>query len=117
MSESRLSYVISHEAHYKSVIKGREINVQREALTENGHHDGVHWEFHFQWHDFGDHGDAVQVKLFDDAWQAFTEVPELFAALSARHTGPEGTVSMPPAAVAALLDEHGFTDITERERP
>ena len=117
MSDSRLSYIISHEAHYKSVVDGREINVHREALTEDGEHDGVYWEFGFKWHDFDSHGTAVQLKMFDDAWQAFTEVPELFAALSARHTGPDGTVSMPPAAVAALLDEHGFTDMTPRERP
>lgn len=113
MSESRLSYVISHEAHYKSVVKGREINVQREALTEDGHHDGVHWEFGFEWHDFGSRGDAVQVKLFDDAWVAFSEIPEFFQALARRCTS-EGMASMPPAAVAALLDEHGFTDITPR---
>lgn len=117
MSGSRLSYVISHEAYYRSVIDGREINVQREALTKDGHHDGVHWEFGFEWHDLPSHGDAVQLKMFDDAWQAFSEIPELFAALARRHTGPDGTVSMPPAAVAALLDEHGFTDTTPREQP
>jgi hypothetical protein len=91
MNDSRLSYVISHEAHYKSVIKGREINVQREALTEDGQHDGVYWEFHFEWHDFGSHGDGVQLRMFDDAWQAFTEVPELFAAVCA--TRSDGTVA------------------------
>ena len=116
MSTSRLSYVISHEAYYSDVVKGREINVQREALTEDGEHDGVHWEFGFEWHDFDRHGEAVQVKLFDDAWVAFNEIPEFFQALARRSTVEGSMPSMPPAAVAALLDEHGFTDITPRER-
>jgi hypothetical protein len=114
MSASRLSYVISHEAHYKSVVKGREINVHREALTEDGKHDGVYWEFGFEWHDLPSHGDTPQLRMFDDSWAAFAEVPELFAALARRHTADGNNVSMPPAAVAALLDSLGFTDVTPR---
>lgn len=121
MTSSRLTYIVSHEAHYASVVDGQEINVSRQALNDVGGDDGVHWEFTIRWHVF-DKGTARErsvprVEMFDDSWQAFLEAPALFAELAARADADPGFHRTPPVSppdIAAMLDELGFIDRTPR---
>lgn len=112
---NRLTYTISHEAWYWDTVprdnnETAEITVHREALSSGGSHDGVHWEFTISWRDLGGVGPCPKVGVFDDAFAAFTEIPEFFAGLE-KLTSP-----IMPEHVVALLDSLDFTDVTERER-
>lgn len=70
---------------------------------------GVFWEFTITQGDAG--GAELRVKLFDDAWGAFTEIPEFFAGLAA--LGRDASVE----EVVDLLTSLGSVDATVRERP
>lgn len=94
----RLTYTIPHEAYYKSAFTDVSIGVQKSA-----NEGGVAWEFSIVQH--GNVG--LRVEIFDDAWQAFTEIPEFFAELAkAGRTTLDG--------VREILDDLGFADRTQR---
>lgn len=95
------AYVISHEAWYANVVKGREINIQ--AASREG---GVAWEFVAEEVDLGEKS-AVRVCVFDDAFDAFTQIPEFFAAL----------VERKPTTLREVADGLGAKDVTERTGP
>ncbi|MFE5290407.1 hypothetical protein ACFRAQ_36135 [Nocardia sp. NPDC056611] len=109
-ADCRLTYTISHEAWYftaAAALSGDEqphLNVHSSA--EDG---GVAWEFRIR-----EGGlksiPSTQIVMFDDAYAALTQVPELFAALAAER--PRDV-----AAVIAILDRLGAQDITERTDP
>ena len=116
--ESRLTYTVTHEAWYASsavqTLPGPyEVGVHREALDRAGQGSGVHWEFVIEWHDFkhlnDSHTYTPRVAVFNDAWQAFIEVPDLFAALA--QDKPKTVKD-----VTDILDRLGFIDTTERQR-
>lgn len=98
------AYVVSHEAWYASVVKGRQIWIQ--AASREG---GVAWEFAVEEEDLGGQP-HVRVEIFDDAFAAFAQIPEFFAALAERK--PDDLLK-----VADLLDEVGAKDTTERTGP
>jgi hypothetical protein len=103
--DAAFTYVISHEAWYSGVVKGREINVQ--AAHEEG---GVYWEFSVEEVDLGQQQPSIRVKVFDDAFAAFAQIPAFFAALAA-----DQVASL--AGVVAVLDRLGAADVTERTGP
>jgi hypothetical protein len=113
MDESRLSYVVSHEAWYwpASNITGdvASVSIMREALTD-GAHDGVHWEWTVKWVLLGG-SVAAEVSMFDDAWAAILEVPELFGRLASLAPNPT------PDVVVRMLADSGFHDATVRVDP
>ena len=86
------------------------VTIWREALTSDGEHDGVHWEFSIDWIDLS--GRAVpQLDMFDDAWVAFNEVDmipffEMLAEWNDKNVTPE--------EVTTFLASSGFTDTTDR---
>lgn len=74
--------------------------------------EGVEYEFTLNWYDFtlSPHKEAVhmRVEVFEDALQAFTDMPELWELLSEYHEEDPG-----PNEVASLLaNELGWKDST-----
>lgn len=106
---SRLTYIVMHEAFPKQYNE-HEVNIARQAVTDEGHDDGVHWEFHVRWMTVG--GDSVpRIEMFDDAWQAFLEVPQLFVALGENAdtvVPPRRGDSLTVERLTTLLDRLGF---------
>lgn len=98
------AYVISKEAWYADVVRAPEVNVS--ASAEDG---GVAWEFSVEEVDLGSHT-AIRVKVFDDAFAAFEQVPGFFAALAA-----EKPLTL--AEIVGILDRLGARDTTERVNP
>lgn len=96
-----LRYTIIHEAWYRHVTESIEIVVGR--YDPDG---GCYWEFTVR--KVGDIG--VRVDVFDDAWAAFTEIPEFFARLAA--IGRRATLD----DVRGILDGLGSQDATQRTR-
>jgi hypothetical protein len=113
-ADTHLAYTVSHEAWYArtpGIVDQPQIMVGASAQGSGG---GVAWEFSVTEHDFGGHGRAIKVGVFDDAFDdafaAFAQIPEFFAALAA---GDIDTLDK----VALLLQHIGAVDETEREDP
>lgn len=106
---SRLAYTVMHE-RFPTQYDHPEINVCRQAVTATGNDDGVHWEFTVRWHPVG--GDiAPRIEMFDDSWQAFLEVPQLFVALGENadtRVPPRPGDSLTVERLTTLLDRLGF---------
>lgn len=97
-----IGYIVSHEAWYRSVIKQTEIMV-----GDYGDGEDCTWEFGIrQVSNIG-----VRVEIYDDAWKAYTAIPELFARLAELERG--STLD----DIRAILDGLGYTDRTERTSP
>lgn len=99
------SYSVMHEAWYASRSDERCLYVSLNDYDDNGR-----WEFKVEEGDLSINGPAVRVCVFTDAFDAFTEFPEFFAALSVRRPTTL-------AAVRELLKELGAIDRTRRVRP
>lgn len=70
--------------------------------------DGDAWSARFTEYPLSS-GPAVALELFDDSFRAFTQTPELFAALAA------GVSTLDE--VRAILDGAGAKDTTDRQAP
>lgn len=106
--DCRLTYWMRQETWYDRDIRnpGDRPTIQIVAAADGG---GCAWEFDIEEHDFRSHT-AVRLRIFQDAWAAFVEVPELFAALAA-----EQPTTL--AAVRAILERIGAVDTTDRVPP
>ena len=106
--DTHLAYTVTHEAWYARSLPDdrREINIAASA----GPGVGVAWDFTVEEVNLGSHGPAIRVKIFDDAFAAFTQIPEFFAALAS-----EGVADL--RDVCAVLDGMGAVDETERRGP
>ncbi len=102
-ADAFLDYVIAKEAYYARVTRD-EPEIQIRASSREG---AVHWEFSAV--QVGNIG--VQVCVFDDAWQAFTALPEFFQTLARRGKG--ATLD----DVREILDGLGAVDSTQRVDP
>lgn len=103
-------YTLVHEAWYARAQSPSGTETGREiVVTAATAEDGCVWEFMITEHDL--RGPALRVGVFDDAWDAFTQMPELFTALA--ELGPRVTLDQ----VVALLNRLGFTDRTPRDNP
>src|SRR5689334_5132436 len=96
---TRLTYTVMHEAHWASLAwtglgEPDQINI---AATAG---QGARWEFVV----FEKDGKA-RLCMYDEAWPAFQEIPDFFAALPGLRTLDD---------VRALLDRLGAVDDTER---
>jgi hypothetical protein len=104
-----LGYTIGHEAWYWMPDRRAQRYVRVGADSSGG---GCKWEFLVEEVVLSSQPGAraaLQVCVFDDAWEAFAQVPELFAALAAEP--PEDF-----AELCALLDRIGAKDTTARTR-
>ncbi len=102
-ADTFLDYVISKEAYYAHVTRD-EPEIQIRAASRGG---GVGWEFTAV--QVGRIG--VQICVFDDAWRAFTDVPEFFQRLAG--LGKGATLD----DVREILDGLGAVDSTQRTDP
>jgi hypothetical protein len=102
---ARLTYIVSAEAYYKSVTDRPEIWV---AASAGG--GGSHWSVTVEQYRFGKGQPSARVCVFQDAFQAFTQVPEFFAALAA-------SAACTLDDVRAVLDSIGAADETPRHAP
>ena len=104
--DTHLAYTVAHEAWY---WRGGENHFVMVAASAKGSGGGVAWEFQIEEMELG--GNLVtRVKVFDDAFAAFAQIPELFAALA---DGLAGTL----VSVREVLDGLGAVDETERKSP
>lgn len=104
-----LSYTINHEAWYWDAVADRYGNQHSVMVHSTSTGGGVDWEFSIEEVDLGSVR-AVRAGIFDDAFKAFTQVPELFARLASE--APKDV-----AGVVAILDQLGAVDVTERVSP
>ena len=103
--DSRLAYIVSHEAWYARSMPDGQPEMSVMAAADGG---GVAWEFTVEEVELGPPRPALRIKVFDDAFAAFTQIPEFFAALA---TGDYTTLD----AVRSLLDGLGAADDTDRK--
>ncbi len=98
----QLTYTVYQEAWYAQPGQRPELVVTK--ATKEG---GCAWEFTIEDYTEKLNHPAIRVQIFDDAWQAFAEIPELFAELARN-----GRSTL--ADVQGILDGLGFVDATER---
>lgn len=109
---THLAYVIYHETKWWGQMcrhdrpnEGRRcVQVYASAKGAGG---GTAWEFSVIGYDFDRTEKPLRICMFDDAWMAFAQVPEFFAALT------DDTVKRLDD-IRALLDQLGAVDETER---
>lgn len=105
----RLEYIIAKEAWWRDAT--RNIDPDPYISVIKAHRGGgCDWEFQITDRSRTIKSAAVRIGIFDDAFAAFTEIPELFAALAA-----ERPTTLD--AVRKILDRIGAVDATERTRP
>jgi hypothetical protein len=104
--DCHLAYIVSHEAWYANAMPERHPEINVVAAADGG---GCAWEFMVEEVDLGSGGTPIRVKVFDDAFAAFEEMPEFFASLAAEKTG---TLD----GVRSILDRMGAVDETDRTR-
>lgn len=101
----RLSYALTRDAWYSqpplSGVPGDHNVVMVAMDTEGG---GAAWEFAID----DEPGGGLRVKVYDEAWRAFVDVPEFFAALA--DLGRGALLD----EVVEILDRLGFIDATKR---
>lgn len=108
-----LGYHVTREAWYAQTSIPGDHNVLTVGLFNPS--GGEKWSFAIDNEPLGTGGiggGALRVGVFDDAWQAFAAIPEVFVALGER-LGNGALVE----EVTELLDEFGFEDLTKRESP
>lgn len=101
----RLAYVVTHEAWYSQPPLTRppgDRNVLAVSMDNLG--GGCAWEFSID----DEVGGGLRVKVYDDGWKAFVDVPEFFTAVAALGRGAL------LSEVIEILDSLGFTDTTKR---
>jgi hypothetical protein len=103
-----MTYVVHWEAWYAGRLGGTE----KRQLTIGG----TGWEL-----TIGELDAGLRVDVYDDAWQAYTEAPDLFTGLAALASvrADLGGYTFEPTldAIRALLDRLGARDNTRREHP
>jgi hypothetical protein len=102
--DCHLAYIVSHEAWYANALPERHPEINVVAAADGG---GCAWEFTVEEVDLGSGGTPIRVKVFDDAFAAFEQMPEFFAFLAAEKTD---TLD----GVRSILDRMGAADETER---
>lgn len=103
--DCRFAYVVNHEAWWYSVLKDEKPGIMVMAAHNEG---GVAWEFEAGEMVLGGES-AVKIHMFNDSFDAFTQVPEFFAALAEEKPG---TLD----GVRTILDRLGAVDRTARTR-
>lgn len=105
--DTELTYIVGHEAWYAEA--NRRANPDPYLSVVCSYPDGgCAWEFQITEHDHS--GGCVRVEMFDDAFDAWEQVPELFQDM--RH-GPTRSLD----DVRDILDALGARDKTPREDP
>ncbi|WP_306365371.1 hypothetical protein [Nocardia sp. CC227C] len=108
--DATLTYTLRHEAWYAPALKQNGSDMPDAVYVHSSAQGGgVHWEFSIEDGRLNTRRTTV-LRMFDDAYRAFTEVPEFFAALAAEQ--PTHLTD-----VVAILDRIGAVDDTARVDP
>ena len=83
---------------------------ERAVGISAGGNEGSAWGFTVAEVDLGEHGTAIQVRIFENAFAAFAQVPEFFRQLAL-------TPGLTLDGVIFLLAELGAADETARHAP
>lgn len=105
---THLAYNVWREAWYADVRKDDKPGIGIAASAE-GTGGGVAWEFQITQYELGGKP-CTHIEMFDDAYEAIVQVPELFAALAKEQPG---TLEQ----VRAILNGLGAVDETSRVSP
>jgi hypothetical protein len=97
-----LTYVLAHEGWWARSTG--------DAARPRVIISGPGWNFTVERVDLGQHGEAIQVTTFSDAFAAFSQLPQFFTMISEREAE---TLD----AVVLILKELGAVDATPRTRP
>lgn len=105
-ADCQLTYIVSRETWYAHVLTVDEPDIMVHASARDGR--GVEWEFAVvvHTHPVTEH---IQVRVFDEGFPAFAQLPEFFMALA-----EEKPTTL--AEVRAILDRLGAADWTLRQR-
>jgi hypothetical protein len=103
-----LTYIVWHEAWYADASRtpGEHPHLMVSAAADEG---GVAWEFQVDGYDLSG-SPVTRVKMFEDAYAAFADMPEFFAALAEHRP-----VTLDE--VQDILISLGATDTTPRVSP
>jgi hypothetical protein len=104
--DCELTYIVSREAWYHNPDSKPYVSVHATSPKIRG---GVEWEFRVVEYQFDD-GPSICLEIFDDAFDAFTQIPEFFQRLVER-------CPLSLAGLRELLDAIGARDCTERTAP
>jgi hypothetical protein len=105
-NDCTLTYIIVKEAWYASSCADEPPSILV-AATADG--DGSKWEFEVQERELGGKT-CLRLKMFDDAFEAFYDIPEFFLRL-------RGYQPRTLRELRMLLDHIGAVDATKRARP
>jgi hypothetical protein len=105
---THLAYTVHSEAWYARAASASMGPPSISVGASYGASGGCAWEFVIEEASFDHH--PIRVCLFDDAFDAFVQIPRFFVALRERSI-------MTFAGVRELLDEMGAADETKREDP
>ena len=105
--DTHLSYIVWHEAWYAdaSRIPGDKPHLNVQAAADDG---GVAWEFQIDGYDLS--GPVTRLKMFQDSYAAFAQMPEFFEMLAEQRP-----VTL--TEVRDILHALGAVDETPRESP
>ncbi|AFM10462.1 hypothetical protein PIS_073 [Saccharomonospora phage PIS 136] len=103
----RLAYSIEDDAWYTTLTPNEHPTIH---ITASVPGDGAHWEITATEKTLIGDVPSLQLHVFDDAFRAFTDAPELFQALAGREPATIGEL-------VAILRELGAVDETRREMP
>jgi hypothetical protein len=105
---TRFSYALHYEACYWGTIP----DIPHISVLARRSTGQLAWEVTFTETLLANGRTAVHLRVADDAWTAFTQLPELFAALAVRVAG-DTTIE----EIRELLIAMGGTDETLRDVP
>lgn len=100
---THLTYIVSQKHWDTSIVPLPEL-----YISASYQDDGASWGFPVREHTFSGGTSAIRVEVFDDAFAAFTQIPEFFAALA-----DEEIATLD--GVRRLLDRMGAREDTRRE--
>lgn len=100
---THLTYIVSQKHWDTNIVPLPELYISA-SYTDGG----ASWGFPVREHTFSDRTTAIRAEVFHDAFAAFTQIPEFFAALA-----DEEIVTLD--GVRELLDRMGALEETRQE--
>lgn len=103
---------IVYSEHFKAGVYPpltRDVNDELNFRVKKGEH--TDFEFMLKFENLGSHG-ALRLEIFDDAFKAFTQCPELFRVLASYHQDVHAKKDLPEdilEKIAKDLEKIGWT--------
>jgi hypothetical protein len=101
------AFIVRHKAYYSKILNKKEEEIYIGDYSDD---DGCSGEFNIEWEHVGNNI-YPRLKMFDDSWKMFNEMPELFQEL-AKHDNESFTVDQ----CVEMLLKLGYEDQTAYSR-